>query len=105
MTEPSYGPDVSTSAPPPEDPDEGTSAPPPEEEEGSDESSPIPRWRPLPARRQTVPPDPPPGAASVIAAVMQQRIIARGREPRRLAELYLDEHRMHGRPAIVRWAG
>lgn len=65
----------------------------------------LPRWKALPPRRQAEPPDPPPGAASVIAAVTRQRIIADRKEPRRLAELYLDEHRMHGVPAIVRWAG
>src|SRR5438046_2956427 len=63
------------------------------------------RWRPLAPRRQAEPPEPAPGAASVMAALMAQRIIARGREPRRLAELYLEENRMHGMPAMVRWAG
>ena len=89
---------------PHDDPDAGAATPPPGHD-APDDSLPASRWRPLPRRRQAVPPDPAPGAASVIAAVMRQRIVAQGREPRRLAELYLDEHRMHGRPAIVRWAG
>jgi putative DNA primase/helicase len=40
-----------------------------------------------------------------MAAMMSERIVANGKDPRRFAELYLDECRFHDEPAIVRWAG
>lgn len=55
-------------------------------------------------RRQRLPPDPEPGAQSVIAALLSERIVASGKDPRRLAELYLDEKRLQDEPMIARWA-
>jgi putative DNA primase/helicase len=71
----------------------------------ADELAPRRRRLTLPPRAQSDPPMPAPGAPSVIAALMSQRIVAKGREARRLAELYLEENRMHGLPAMIRWAG
>jgi putative DNA primase/helicase len=69
--------------------------------------APTPRRRRkiLPPRLQAEPPEPARGAAAVLAALRSQRIIAKGGDARRLAELYLEENRMHGLPAMVRWAG
>lgn len=74
-------------------------------EPADDELGPRRRQPRAQRRRQRFAPDPEPGTPSVIAALMAERIVANGKDPRRFAELYLDECRFHDEPAIVRWAG
>jgi len=50
-------------------------------------------------------PEPAPGGEAVIAALESERILANGKDPRRFAELYLDECRFHDDPIIARWGG
>jgi putative DNA primase/helicase len=59
----------------------------------------------VPRRRQRLAPEPAPGGEAVIAALESERILANGKDPRRFAELYLDECRFHDDPIIARWGG